>query len=312
MKIIILDRATLGNIPLPTELEDIGEIISFDTTSAEETAKNIGDAEIVLTNKVIIDKAVIDNCPSLKFIGVLATGTNNIDIPYAESKGITVNNVAGYSTNSVAQHTFTMLFYLIGQPMYFDYYTGTGAYTKSDTFTHLGKSYWELSGKTVGIIGLGNIGTKVAQIATAFGANVQYYSTSGQNNKQPYTQVDLETLLQTSDVVSIHAPMTDKNYHLIGENELKLMKPSAILLNNGRGGIVEENALANALNNDVIGAAGLDVLEQEPMTSNNPLLSVNDKSKLFITPHIAWASVEARTELLRLTVENLRKFKARN
>ena len=308
MKLVLLDKDTLGELKDIELLNEFGTVTSYAYTAPEETIKRIGDAEIVLTNKVVIDQHVIDSCPNIKLICVLATGTNNIDIPYAESKGISVKNVAGYSTNSVAQHTFAMLFNLLHQLNFYDSYVKTGKYTESEIFTNLSHSFEELNGKEFGIVGLGAIGKKVADIAQAFGANVFYYSTSGKNHDNDYVSVDLKTLLTEADFVSIHAPLNEKTTYLFGENEFELMKRDAILLNLGRGKIVDEAALANALNHNKIKAAALDVLENEPINRDNPLLSLKEPQKILITPHIAWASMEARKKLIRLTVKNIKSF----
>lgn len=307
-KLVLLDSDTLGKIDEIDQLSTFGEVTSYPFTKPEDTVDRIGNAEIVLTNKVVIDKRVIDQCSELKLICVLATGTNNIDIPYAESKGIQVKNVAGYSTNSVAQHTFAMLFHLLHHLNYYDKFVKKGNYAESPIFTNLSHSYEELNGKEFGIVGFGNIGKKVASIAEAFGANVFYYSTSGNNHDNDYVSVDLETLLKESDIISIHAPLNENTTYLFGEKEFALMRKNAIILNLGRGKIINESALADALNKEQIRAAALDVLENEPIQANNPLLHLKNPEKLLITPHIAWASVQARKKLMRLTIKNIKTF----
>lgn len=309
MKIVVLDTNTLGKVEGLDELSIFGEVTYYPFTKNEsETIERIADAQIVLTNKVNITQKVIDKSPSLELICVTATGTNNIDFQATNAAGIIVKNVSGYSTDSVAQHTFAMLFYLIENLPYYDQYVQKGNYVKSEIFTNLEKPFWEIKGKNIGIIGLGAIGQKVANISTAFGANVQYYSTTGTNNNADYKRLELIELLETSDVVSIHAPLTDMTMDLISEKELELMKKSAILLNTGRGGIVNELALSKALDTNEIAGAGIDVLSTEPIHSNNPLLNIKDKNKLLITPHIAWSSQEAREELVKLTIENIKTF----
>lgn len=308
MKLVLLDKDTLGELPDIELLREIGELTTYPSTSADQTIERIGDAEIVLTNKVIIDKNVIDACQNIKLICVLATGTNNIDIPYAEEKGIVVKNVAGYSTNSVAQHTFAMLFHLLHQLNFYDNYVKDGLYTQSPIFTNLSHSFEELNGKEFGIVGLGAIGKRVADIAQAFGANVFYYSTSGKNHDSDYVSVDLDTMLKEADFISIHAPLNADTEFLFREKEFSKMRKDAIILNMGRGKIIDEQALANALNKNQIKAAALDVLEYEPIKADNPLLSISNPKKLLITPHIAWASIEARKKLMRLTVKNIKTF----
>nr|WP_297889231.1 NAD(P)-dependent oxidoreductase [Sulfurihydrogenibium sp.] len=219
-----------------------------------------------------------------------------------------VTNVAGYSTNSVVQHTFGMLFYLLEHLRYYDEYVKSGGYAKSPIFTHIGKPFWEIYGKTWGIIGLGTIGKKVAQIAESFGCDVIYYSTSGKNTAQKYPHKALDELLSISDIVSIHAPLNEYTKNLITYEKLKLMKKTAILLNLGRGGIVNEEDLAKALDEGLIAAAGLDVLEKEPMNLDNPLLQIKNKDRLLITPHIAWTSIEARQTLVKEIYLNIDAF----
>ncbi len=308
MKIAVLDAKTLGSDVDLSGLNQFGEVEIYETTPPEKVIDRVKDKDIIITNKVVIDKNVIDNAPNLKLIAVAATGVNNVDIQYAKEKGIQVRNVAGYSTESVVQHTFAMLFYLLEHLRYYDKYVKSGEYSKSDIFTHLGKPFWEIHGKKWGIIGLGTIGRRIAEVAESFGAKVSYYSTSGIDRKEKYPRKSLEQLLSESDIVSIHAPLNEKTKGLIGYDQLKLMKKNAILLNLGRGGIVVEEDLAKALDENLIGGAGLDVLEKEPIDENNPLLKIKNKEKLLITPHIAWTSIEARQRLVNEIVENIKAF----
>ena len=262
---------------------------------------------MVITNKVLIDRSVMDACPELELIAIVATGMNNVDLDYAAQKRIAVKNVAGYSTESVTQCTFAMLFYLQNAGRYYDDYVRSGQYAASPVFTHLGRVFGELAGKTFGIIGLGTIGKRVAQVASAFGARVVYHSTSGKNLAvAEYPHLPLEELLKTADVVSIHCPLNDATRNLMTRERLSLMKPSAYLLNMGRGGIVDEAALAQAIDENRIAGAGLDVLSAEPIAADSPLLKVQNKEKLYITPHIAWASMEARRRLISRTAENIK------
>lgn len=308
MKIAVLDAATLGEDIDVSIFGDFGYLEVYHTTSREQVVGRVKDKHIVITNKVVIDRDVIDNAPDLKLICVAATGYNNIDIEYAKQKGVAVTNVAGYSTDSVVQHTFAMLFYLLENLRYYDDYVKSGEYARSPIFTHLDRPFYEIKGKTWGIIGLGTIGRAVARVAKAFGCNVIYYSTSGQNTDQEFERKDLDILLSASDIVSIHAPLNPKTKNLITYEKLKLMKKEAILLNLGRGGIVNEADLARALDEDLIRAAGLDVLEKEPVESDNPLLKIKNKEKLLITPHIAWTSVEARQKLISEIYQNIKAF----
>ena len=305
MKIVFLDTDTLGEVDSLKNFSEFGEVSFFGATRPEETIARLDNIDVVFTNKVVIDQKVMDACPQLKFIGVLATGTNNIDLEYAKQKGITVNNVAGYSTESVAQHTFSMLLSLLHNSAFYSQYSKT-EYSDSPIFTNISRPYWELKGKTIGIIGLGNIGKRVALLAGAFGMEVVYYSTSGKNNNSDYKQVSLEELLKVSDVVSIHAPLNENTQKLIGDAEFRKMKKSAYLLNNGRGGIVDEHALSIALSEKSIAGAGLDVFEKEPLNSDSPLRNCGDE--LILSPHIAWASIEARNELIRLSIDNLKTY----
>lgn len=290
------------------ELEPIltlGNTRTFKYTNTNERLKNIGNADVIVTNKVIIDREIIDNSPNLKLICLTATGMNNVDLPYAKEKGVEVRNVAGYSTHSVAQHTFAMLFHLISKLSYYDAYVKSGTYSQSNIFSHIGPTFNELHNKTWGIIGLGTIGRKVAEIAQAFGCKLVYFSTSGKNDTKEYKRVSLEELLTQSDIVSIHAPLYEKTENLIGKNELALMKPSAYIINVARGKIINENDLAKALNSNTIKGACLDVLENEPIHTNSPLLSLEKPDKLLITPHTAWTSEEARKKLINLTAQNI-------
>lgn len=307
-KIVFLDAKTLGNVPNLDLLAQLGEIIFYPSTLSAEVQTRVKDCEVVITNKVLIDKSVIEQSPNLKLICVSATGTNNVDVEFARQQGIPVKNVVGYSTHSVAQHTFSMLFYLLEQLKYYDQYVKDGTYSQNDTFTHLGREFWEISGKNFGIIGLGTIGKQVAKIADAFGANVIYHSTSGKNDNAQYKRVDLPELLYTSDIVSIHSSLTDTTRNLLNYENICLMKPSAILLNTGRGGIIHEKDLVRALDENRIAGAGLDVLEKEPMEADHPLLTVQNKDKLLITPHIAWSSIEARTVLIENVYKNIKEF----
>jgi glycerate dehydrogenase len=233
---------------------------------------------------------------------------NNVDLKYAASKAIVVKNVAGYSTESVVQHTFSMLFYLMNRLAYYNNYVQSGQYAQSKLFTHLGRTFYELSGKKFGIIGLGTIGKRVAEVATAFGADVMYFSTSGKNLNNSYRHARLEELLSTSDVISIHCPLTDNTRNLLDLPHLKRMKKDAMLINTGRGGIVNEEALAYVIDHDLIGGAGLDVLSKEPPDTDNPLLHVQNNEKLIITPHIAWATAEARSRLIRGVILNIQTY----
>lgn len=306
MKIVILDALTYGDTSL-AGFEALGDVVVYQTTSAEETCERVKDAEVIVTNKVVINDAVMESSPNLKLICVAATGTNNIDHDAAERRGITVKNVAGYSTDAVVQHTFSMLFYLMGHSRYYDEYVKSSSWQKETVFAHIGPSFSELRGKTWGIIGLGEIGRNVAKIASAFGANVCYYSTSGKNENSDYEKTTLSRLIENSDIISIHAPLNPSTENLISHSELLQMKDGAVLLNLGRGGIVDEDALSVIIDVKPI-FVGLDVLVKEPMKTAHPLLRVKHPERLYITPHIAWTSREARERLINATVENIKTF----
>ncbi|MCK9371951.1 MAG: D-2-hydroxyacid dehydrogenase [Sulfuricurvum sp.] len=306
MKIVLLDTLTFGN----TSLEGfaaLGEVIVYATTSADETGERIRDAEIIVTNKVVINDTAMAAAPNLKLICVAATGMNTIDHDAAARRGITVKNVAGYSTDAVVQHTFSMLFYLMGYSRYYDEYVKSGGWQNEEVFTHIGPSFHELRGKTWGIIGLGEIGQGVARIAQAFGAKVCYTSTSGKNENSEFEKTTLSRLIENSDIVSIHAPLNTSTEKLISHSELLQLKDGAILLNLGRGGIVDEDALSVIIDVKPI-YVGLDVLVQEPMKTAHPLLKIKHPERLYMTPHIAWTSVEARQRLIMATIENIRSF----
>jgi lactate dehydrogenase-like 2-hydroxyacid dehydrogenase len=308
MKIVFLDVSTLGNVPNLGRLKQFGDLSTYETTAPEQLEERIRNAEIIITNKVVINRQAIETASRLKLICVAATGTNNIDQEAAAQRGIVVKNVAGYSTHSVAQLTFTLILTLLGQPGYYDTYVKSGGYARSHIFTHLERPFWQLKGKQLGIIGLGNIGRQVASIAEAFGMEVVYYSSSGQHNEAAYRRLDLHELLASSDIVSIHAPLSERTAGLFGTEQFRQMKPTALLINTSRGGIIREGDLALALDEGLIAGAGLDVFEREPIQINNPLLSIKNADKLVLTPHIAWASLEARTLLIDKVCQNIESF----
>lgn len=309
MKICVLDALTVGKDIDMTKLSQCGELVVYGLTEPEEVANRIKDVDVVITNKVQLNEDNLKEALHLKMIALFATGYNNIDIAYAKQKGIAVANVAGYSTESVAQHTFGMLLYLLEKLRHYDEAMKMRQIKTDKPFTYIEWPYHQLYGKKIGIIGLGAIGKAVARIAVAFGMEVMYYSTSGHNRSgEEYQRVSLQTLLKESDVVSIHAPYNQNTHHLIGYSELKQMKATAILLNLGRGGIIVEEDLVQALNENIIAAAALDVLEKEPIEADNPLFKVQDPYKLLVTPHIAWASIEAREQLIEEVIMDIQAF----
>lgn len=308
MKIVFLDAKSIGEDIDLSGFDRIGEVVKYDFSTPEEARERTKDADVIILNKVVIDEKSIGEAEHLKLVCVTATGTNNLDKEYLDARGITWRNVAGYSTESVAQHTFALLFYLLEKLRYYDDYVKTEKYIGDTIFTHFANRFHELSGMTWGVIGLGAIGRRVADIAKAFGCHVIYYSTSGKNSQPGYERVDFETLLKESDIVSVHAPLDENTKGLMNRDAFAKMKKNAIFLNLGRGPIVNEADLAEALELGVIAAAGLDVLETEPMTEQNPLRRIKDSDKLLITPHIAWASVEARTRLMGIILEQVKEY----
>ena len=298
MKIVFLDAKSIGEDIDLSGFERLGEVVQYGYTAEGQVLERAFDADILIVNKVNINEKTIGGASRLKMVCVTATGTNNLDKEYLERQGIVWHNVAGYSTDSVAQHTFAMLFYLMENLRYYDDYVKNGNYVHDVIFTHFEKRFHELSGKTWGIVGLGNIGKKVAQIAGAFGCEVIYYSTSGKNHSSLYQEVDFGTLLERSDVLSVHAPLNERTEGLMDAKAFQRMKGRAVFLNLGRGQIVVEEDLADALRQGEIAAAGLDVLCKEPMSADSPLRRIEDSGRLLITPHIGWASVEARARLM--------------
>lgn len=304
MKIVFLDAATMGDVSFGP-IREKGELVLYESSDAEEVRERVADCDVLIVNKIVVDKTLIDSAPRLRLICEAATGVNNIDVEYAEERGIPVRNAVGYSTDSVVQSTFMHILSLMGNAPYFDAAVKSGHYSNSGIFTDVSVAWNELSGKTIGVIGMGNIGRKVARVAEAFGMRVVYYSTSGTSHCAEYPSLPLKELLEVSDVVSIHAPLNERTRGLIGENELSLMKPSAFLVNAGRGGIVDEAALARAVDEGTIAGAALDVFAIEPLPSDSPLLKASHPQRLRFSPHIAWASVEARERLVRQIAENI-------
>ncbi len=308
MKIVFLDVKTIGEDMDLSSFDALGEVVKYPFSTSADVPERALDADVLIVNKVQINEQTIGRAQNLKLVCVTATGTNNLDKPYLEKRGIAWRNVAGYSTESVAQHTFAMLFYLLEKLRYYDDYVKEDRYTNDTIFTHFAEHFYELKDKTWGIIGLGNIGRRVARIADAFGARVIYTSPSHSAPQNGYCQVDMDTLLAESDIISVHAPLNQYTENLIDRNVLKKMKKNCIFLNLGRGPIVVEADLASALEQDIIAAAGLDVLCEEPMSADNPLRRIKDSKKLFITPHIAWASIEARTRLMSIIFGQVKEF----
>ena len=304
MKIVFLDAATMGDVSFKP-FERLGEFVKFDSSTPEEARERVKDADVLLINKVLVNKELIDSAPNLRLICIAATGVNNIDVSYAASKGIPVRNAVGYSTDSVVQSTFMHILSLVGGAAYFDESVKSGRYSRSGMFTDPNWNWWELAGKTIGIIGLGNIGMKVAKIAEAFGMKVCYFSTSGTGHCHDYPSLPLEELLAKSDIVSIHAPLNERTLNLIGARELAMMKPNAYLINMGRGAIVIEEDLAKAVDEGVIAGAGIDVFVREPIPEDHPYLKMKHPERMRLAPHVAWAATEARERLIDIMAENI-------
>lgn len=308
MKIVVLERNSLGDDIDLTPFEKLGELTVYSQSNAEDTPEKVKDADIIIVNKVPMNGQTLKDAANLKMIAITATGYNMIDKSYTDSRGIAVANVGGYSTDSVAQHTLALALYLIEKLDYYDKYVKSGEYVKSDIFCHIDRKISELAGKTWGIIGLGAIGKKVAQIAAVLGCSVIYYSTSGKNHNSSYEAAELDELLGRSDVVSVHAPLNAATENLMNIDRFRKMKRNAILINVARGPIVNERDLVTALNEGLIAGAGLDVISAEPMKAGNPLLEIQDSTKLIVTPHIAWATVEARRRLMDEVYLNIEAF----
>lgn len=309
MKIVILEANALGKDIDLSVFDKLGHVTKFGQTDWEDQViDRVADADIIIDNKVPMNAHTLQKAAHLKMIAVTATGTNMIDREYMKERGIAVANVGGYSTDSVTQHTFALALFLTQQLAYYDKYVKDGEYVKSDIFTHFGTPIHELKGMTWGIIGLGDIGKSVAQAAEVFGCRVIYYSTSGKNKNPDYEQADWQTLLKESDIISIHAPLNDKTEGMMNLEAFKQMKKTAILINVGRGPIVNEQDLVTALNEGMIAGAGLDVISVEPMRADNPLLQIKDSRKLIVTPHVAWATREARQRLVDEVYLNVKAF----
>lgn len=306
MKIVFLDAATMGTSSLEP-IERQGELTAWPNSTPEEAVRRVGDCEVLVVNKIKVNDRLLDAAPRLRLVCEAGTGINNIDVEACSERGIIVRNVAGYSTDSVVQQTFTHILNLLGNGAYFDNVVKSGTYSRSGLFTDYSRPFIEMAGKTLGVIGLGAIGTKVAKIGTAFGMNVIYYSTSGTNHSDEYPAVPLERLMRESDVISVHAPYNERTAGLVGEKELRMMKPKAIIVNMGRGGIVVEDALAKVIDEGLIGGAGLDVYSVEPIPADHPLLHTKHPDRLSLTPHIAWASIEARERLIQSIADNIAK-----
>lgn len=305
MRIVVADKDSIGNDMDYTIYDELGEVTYYDDKITEENAKErLKDAEILMINKSAITDKILDDAPSLKLICEFATGFDNANIPACDRHGVKVANVVNYSTASVAQHTFALLFYLMENLRHYDEFVKDGSYANQSHFCCLDIPFNELDGMTYGIVGMGNIGRKVAQIATAFGAKVIFYSASGNSTCTDYERVEFDEFLRRCDVISVHCPLSDRTRNLFNKDAFDKMKETAILINVARGAVVSEQDLADALIQGKIKAAGLDVLSPEPMAKDSPLLKIQDSGRLFVTPHLAWASTEARRRCLEEVKKN--------
>lgn len=308
MKIVMLDRNSIG-MDINVELfQKLGEFKEYNTADVETTKEYIKDADVLVFNKTVMNENLLKDAPNVKLLCVTATGYDNIDVPYAKSRGIAACNIKDYSTPAVVQHTFALALSVLEKIRYYDEYVTSGKYSEQLGFSHFEEKYFELKGKTWGIVGLGNIGRGVAKVAEAFGCKVIFYSASGTNNTTDYERVDFDTLLKESDILSLHCPLTDKTRELMNLEAFKKMKPSAVLVNVARGPVINDADLCQALKEGMIAGAGLDVLSKEPMEKTNPLTEIMGTNKLLITPHMAWASVEARTRCMEEVYKNIDAF----
>ena len=303
---MFLDAGTMGTSSL-APIERVGELTAWPNSTPEESIGRVSDCEVLIVNKIKVNDLLLEVAPKLRLVCEAGTGINNIDVDACARHGVIVRNVAGYSTDSVVQETFMHILNLLGNGAYFDNVVKSGAYSRSGLFTDYSRPFIEMTGKVLGVIGLGAIGSKVARIGSAFGMKVIYYSTSGTNHSEEYPSVSLEHLMRKSDVISVHAPYNERTAGLVGEKELRMMKPKAIIVNMGRGGIVVEEALAKVIDEGVIGGAGLDVYSTEPIPEDHPLLHTRHPERLSMTPHIAWASIEARERLIQSIADNIAK-----
>lgn len=308
MKLVVLERNSVGTDVDVSCFEKFGEVEYYPNTVAENTAQRIKDADIIISNKAPMNESTLKDAPNVKLICLFATGFDCVDLAYCKSRGIKVANVVNYSTAAVVQHTILLALALEEKIFHYDDYVKSGAYAAQDRFSNFDQVFGELDGKTWGIVGMGNIGRGVARVAQAMGCNVIFYSASGKSSCTEYKRVELDELLAQSDILSLHCPLSDRTRGLINKEAFSKMKKTTILVNVARGPVVETQALYEALTTGQIAAAGLDVLEQEPIAKDNPLGSIKDSTKLIITPHMAWASKEARERLVQEVMQNIEAF----
>lgn len=310
MKLVVLERNSVGTDIDVSCFEKFGEVTYYPNTVAENTAERIGDADVVIGNKVPLNESTLKNAANVKLICLFATGFDNVDLEYCKGRGIKVANVVKYCTPAVAQHTILLAMMLSEKIAFYDEYVKSGTYSAQDRFSNFDRAFNELEGKTWGIVGMGTIGHKVASLATAFGCKVIFYSASGKSTCTEYERVEFDTLLKKSDILSLHCPLSDRTRNLINKDAFDKMKETAILVNVARGPVVNTQDLYDALMEGKIAAAGLDVLEKEPMETTNPLGQIKDSTKLIITPHMSWASTESRIRLVEEVAKNIEAFVA--
>ncbi len=308
MKLVVLERDSVGTDVDVTCFEKFGEVVYYGNTVAKTVAERVKDAEVIISNKAPLNEETLKDAANVKLICLFATGYDNVDLAYCKSRGIKVANVVNYCSPAVAQHTLLLALALTEKIFFYDDYVKSGTYGAQDRFSNFDRPFTELSGKTWGIVGMGSIGHKVASLAEAFGCKVIFYSASGKSTCTEYERVEFDTLLRESDILSLHCPLSDRTRGLINREAFSKMKKTAVLINVARGPVVNTQDLHDALIEGQIAAAGLDVLEQEPMTRDNPLGQIKDSTKLIITPHMSWASIEARTRLVGEVVKNIQAF----
>ena len=305
-KIVFLDEYSIAGRDLQ-KITSQGEYIAYNNTTKDQVVERLQGADIAITNKVVIDGEIMRQLPDLKLICVAATGMNNVDLETAKELGIVVKNAVGYSTISVAETTLASALALARNIVYFDEYFHDGRYSKADRAFCYDRLTFQISGKKWGIIGLGNIGREVARLASAFGCEVRYFSTSGAKREEAYPAVELDELLKWSNIVSVHSPLNDRTRGLVGRRELQMMKPTSLIINVARGGIIDEAALAEALDNGWVAAAALDVFSVEPLRES-PLYNIKDRYRLLASPHNAWSAAEAIDRLIDCVAENIRTW----
>ncbi len=308
MKLVVLERNSVGTDVDVSCYEKFGEVTYYPNTVAENTAERVKDADIVIANKAPMNESTLKDAPNVKLICLFATGFDNVDLVYCKSRGIKVANVVNYSTAAVVQHTILLALALEEKLIHYDNYVKSGEYGAQDRFSNFDRPFREFEGKTWGIVGMGNIGRGVARVAQAMGCKVIFYSASGKSACTEYERVEFDALLAQSDILSLHCPLTDRTRGLINKEAFSKMKQSAVLVNVARGPVVDTQALYEALMQGQIAAAGLDVLEKEPISRDNPLNEIKDSTKLIITPHLAWASTEARERLVDEVAKNIQAF----